>query len=258
MESSFQGKTVLITGAAGGIGKAVAELFYKQGTNLALVDLDLEVLKNNFNHLTNNENLLLLKADVSKEIQVKNYVDATISKYGNIDIFFNNAGIEGNYGMITDTSTGMFDSVFDVNVKGVFYGLKYVLKAMIKNKSGNIINSSSIAGLNGSPGLASYSASKHAVIGLTKTAALEASANGIRVNAICPSPVNTRMINSIDTMKNPENASISKQIYEKRIPMQRYSEPSEIAESVLFLASNKSSFITGSCLRIDGGMAALS
>ncbi|PWA12158.1 oxidoreductase [Pueribacillus theae] len=248
----FNGEIVLITGAAGGIGKETARLFHEQGAKLVLVDLDKNALEKIAFEL-NLKDYLLFPADVRNEVDVKSFVQASVSKYGKIDVFFNNAGIVGRYGQVTEISTDDFEKVMSVNVKGVFYGLKHVLDVMIKQKSGSIVNTSSIAGLKGSPGLAPYSASKHAVIGLTKTAALEVGEDGIRVNAICPAPVNTQMMRSLDAIKYPNNPLRAKEEYEKRIPIKRYSEPNEIAELVLFLSSEKASYITGGCYQIDGG-----
>lgn len=251
----FNDKVVLITGAAGGIGSETARLFHERGAKLALVDKDLDKLKKMVTDLSLQRSIAI-QADVSNESDVESYVKRTIDEYGKIDVFFNNAGIEGKFGYIQDLDASVLDQVLDVNVKGVFYGLKHVLRIMTKQKFGSIINTSSVAGLFGSPGLGAYSASKHAVIGLTKTAALEVVDSGVRVNVICPCPVDTEMIRSIDAMRTPEDPKISRSTYEKRIPMKRYAHPKEIGELVLFLASDQASYITGACYRIDGGMAA--
>src|SRR5690606_22635202 len=148
------------------------------------------------------------------------------------------------------------DKVMAVNVKGVFFGLKHVLPVMIEQKSGSIINTSSIAGLIGFPGITPYVASKHAVIGLTKNAALEAAGAGVRVNAICPAPIEARMMRSVEEGQAAGRAAEMKQTYEQVIPLKRYGLPEEVAQLVLFLASDRSSYITGNAYPVDGGYLA--
>lgn len=248
----FEEKVVLITGATGGIGKETARLFAKQGAKLALVDLDHKALEWLAKELEL-EDYLLQTADVTSEEQVKNFVQQTKKKYGKIDVFFNNAGIEGKVAPITETSSEDLDKVLNVNIKGVFFGLKHVMAIMMEQRSGSIINSSSITGLKGSVGLAPYSASKHAVLGLTKTASLESAEMGIRVNAICPGYVDTRMMQAIEGGKGPEHVNQMRDRALAKVPMKRYAQPEEIAELVLFLASDHASFITGSHYVVDGG-----
>lgn len=249
------GKVVLITGATGGIGKETARLFAKQGAKLALVDLDDQALESLAKELEL-EDYLLQTADVTSEDQVENFVQQTKKKYGKIDVFFNNAGIEGKVAPITETSSEDLDKVLNVNIKGVFFGLKHVMAIMMEQRSGSIINSASITGLRGSIGLAPYATSKHAVLGLTKTAALESAGMGIRVNAICPGYVDTRMMQAIEGGKGPEHVNLMRERALAKVPMNRYAQPEEIAELVLFLASDNASFITGSYYVIDGGILA--
>ncbi|WP_010676993.1 SDR family NAD(P)-dependent oxidoreductase [Bacillus timonensis] len=251
----FNDKVVLITGAAGGIGKEAARLFHQQGAKLVLIDLNQEALEKTALELDLGDYMICV-ADVRSEESVESYVQAAIDKYNKIDVFFNNAGVEGKFGKLTETTAETFGTVLDVNVKGVFYGLKHVLKVMEKQNFGNIVNTSSVAGCNGSPGLGAYSASKHAVIGLTKTASVEVAGKGIRVNAICPAPVNTRMMEELDSIKSPDDPGKARRTYEQKIPLRRYAEPAEIAELVLFLCSDKSSYITGGVYEIDGGLTA--
>ncbi|MCH7323967.1 SDR family oxidoreductase [Solibacillus sp. MA9] len=248
----FEGKVVLITGAAGGIGKETARLFAEQGAKLSLVDMDAQALESLVNEL-DLKDYLLQTADVTSEEQVQNFVLQTKEKYGKIDVFFNNAGIEGKIASIVETTEENLDKVLSVNIKGVFFGLKHVMATMMKQKFGSIINTSSITGLKGSLGLAPYSASKHAVLGLTKTAALESAGMGIRVNAICPGYVETRMMQSIEQGRGPEYANQMRERALSKVPMNRYAQSHEIAELVLFLASDKATFITGSHYLIDGG-----
>lgn len=250
-------KVAIITGAGGGIGHAVAKALNEQGVKLVLVDVSSEALTEVSKDLNlNKDNSILLKADVSKEDNVKYYVDKTIEKFGKIDIFVNNAGVEGKVATIVDTNKEDLDFVLNVNVKGVYFGLKYVMEQMIKQKYGSIINTSSVAGFMGSPGMCPYVASKHAVIGITKTAALEAAPYNIRVNAICPGPVDNRMMRSIEDGTLPGNGNAIKNELLKQIPLGRYASNEDISKLIVFLASDDSTYITGQAYRVDGGMNA--
>ncbi|WP_198678679.1 SDR family NAD(P)-dependent oxidoreductase [Idiomarina seosinensis] len=255
MEQRLNGKVAIITGAAAGIGKATAELFLKHGAKLVLVDVNEQALKETAENL-DSKDVIWLVADVADEQAVSNYVAKTIEQFGRIDVFFNNAGVEGKIGPITEQSMEDFDQLMAVNVRGSFLGLKYVLAAMQKAGSGSVINMSSVAGLDGTPTAAPYVTSKHAVVGMTKCAALEVAAQGIRVNSVHPSPINTRMMRSIEELFSPGHATEAKQKLERGIPLRRYGESEEVANLVLFLASDESSFITGSQYRVDGGMGA--
>lgn len=254
--ANLHGKVVLITGGAGGIGKETAAQCLQAGARVAIVDLMEEPLNHAKAELESYGDIIAIQADVTNEDDVKQYIKKTIDSFGTIDVFFNNAGIEGKVAPITEQTVENFDNVMNVNVRGVFLGLKHVLPVMIKQKNGSIINTSSVAGLNGSPLVAPYIASKHAVVGLTKTAALEAAPHNVRVNSIHPSPVNTRMMRSLEEGFNPDNAEEAKTAFAEGIPLGRYGEPTDIAKLVLFLASDDSSFITGAQYRIDGGMGA--
>lgn len=252
----LKNKTAIITGGANGIGKHTAALFLKEGANVVMVDLKEDELNDAAEALEQFGPIIGVQADVSKENDVKKYVEKALKNFGQIDIFFNNAGIEGKIAPITEQDVDDFDNVQAVNVRGVFLGLKHVLPVMMNQKNGSIINSSSVAGFIGSPGAAPYTASKHALIGLTKTAALEAAPFHVRVNSVHPSPVNTRMMRSIEDGMSPGRGEEVKNALSKKIPLGHYAEPEEIARLVLFLASDDSSFISGSQYRIDGGMAA--
>ncbi len=200
--------------------------------------------------------VLTITADVTEENEVQQYVEKTLERLGTIDIFFYNAGIEGKVAPITEQTVEDFDQIMNVNVRGVFLGLKHVLPIMQEKKSGSIINMSSVAGLMGSPGVAPYVTSKHGVVGITKVAALEAAPSNVHVNSVHPSPVNTRMMRSLEKGLNPENSEAAKEQHTSAIPLNRYGESEDIAKLVLFLASDDSKFITGSQYRVDGGMGA--
>lgn len=249
----FEGKVVLITGATGGIGRETTRLFAKQGAKLVLVDLEQNKLEALALELEI-EDYLLCVADVTNELQVKQFVQETKQKYGEIDVFFNNAGTIGKIEPITETTAEDLDHVLNVNVKGVFYGLKYVMAVMMEQNSGSIVNVASIAGLKGAASLAPYVASKHAVIGLTKSAALECAANGVRVNAICPGLVDTQMLSALQAGVMPNNPDSERERSLQNTPMKRFAQPNDIAELVLFLSSENASFITGGHYVIDGGL----
>ena len=252
----LENKTALITGGAAGIGLETARLFLKEGARVMIVDLDQADLDAAAKDLQSEGEVLTFAADVSSPDETDAYVSATANAFGRIDIFFNSAGIEGRVAPLIDQKIEDFDRVMAVNVRGSFLGLRAVLPHMITQKSGSIINMSSIAGLQGSANVAPYITSKHAVVGLTKAAAMEAAPPGVRVNSVHPSPVNTRMMRSLEEGFNPGHGADVKAGLESSIPLGRYGESLDVAELVLFLASDASAFITGAQVPVDGGMAA--
>ena len=261
---NFENKVALITGAAGTIGRTTAKLFIERGGKAALVDNN----KNELGKIPVDLNLketdyLLITADVSREDDVIRYVEETIKKFGHIDLFFNNAGIEGQNALFTDYSSEIMEKVCDINIKGVFWGLKHVLKAMIKaGKGGAIVNASSCAGIKGMPGTVAYVASKHAVIGMTRTAALENGKYGIRVNAVCPAIIDGPMMDRLRSSQlqaqgkeaTGENLALMRGETAKRLPIGRTGRAEDVAEGVLYLGSDAASFVTGVALPIDGGI----
>lgn len=252
----FAGKIVLITGAAGGIGLAAARKFAAEGASLALVDLKLEALQKATADLPGDP--LLLAANVADEADVQAYVAATIDRFGRIDVFVNNAGINGDFKPIPEQTVENWTRVLNVNVLGAFLGLKHILPQMYAQGAGAVVNTASNGGLLGAPGMSAYVASKHAVIGLNKTAALEAAPHGVRVNAVCPSGVDTQMMRSIEHNAMAGKEDEARKAFEAAVPLKRYAEADEIADLMVFLASDKASFITGAYYRIDGGGGAMS
>ena len=253
----FQDKVVIITGATGGIGSETAKQFAEAGAKLCLIDLDPNKLKELVTTYQLKEgSYLLCASDVRYEENVKFYVEKAKEVFGKIDIFVNNAGVEGKVAQIIDTQKEDLDFVLDVNVKGAYYGLKYILPVMYNQKSGSVINTASVAGFIGSPGLCPYIASKHALIGITKTAALEAAPYGVRVNAVCPGPVDNNMMRNIERKASPDAPEAVKEAFISKLPLGRYATNEEIADQILFFASSKSKYITGTAQRVDGGMGA--
>lgn len=255
MKENFKGKAAVITGGGGGIGRAVCLALAKLGAKVAVVDLSKELGSETVRliELEGGQAKFIL-ADVSKSEDVQRYVNETVAAYGRIDHFFNNAGWEGIPKPIVEHPEETFDRVMAINVRGVFLGLKYVLPVMIEQKSGTVVNTASVYGYKSVPGVVAYSASKHAVLAITKTAALEVAKQGIRVNAVCPGPVNTRMMRTMEEAFAPGGGEAVKQQLADSIPDGRYAEPEEVANLMLYLASDMSSHITGQSIIIDGGV----
>lgn len=251
--SSISGKVVLITGATSGIGKAAAVAFAQTGALLVLAgrrDKEGEAVVNEISSYGGEA--IFVKTDVSDEEQIKNLVEKTVVTFGRLDVAFNNAGIEGDFNILTAEQTAEhYQRVFDINVKGVLLSMKYEIPALLAAGGGAIINMASVAATIGIPGAAVYVASKHAVLGLTRSAALEYAQQGIRVNVISPGTVETEMVQRHVGL--PEENSQARQIFTNLHPMKRIASPEEIASAVVFLASDGASFITGANLAADGG-----
>jgi NAD(P)-dependent dehydrogenase (short-subunit alcohol dehydrogenase family) len=248
----LKGKVAIITGGNSGIGQATAILFAREGARVVIAARD-----SGSGHQTVDMikafggEAVFIQTDVSKELEVRSLIMQVIVKFKRIDILFNNAGIELTK-PVTETTEEELQRILDVNLKGVFFGCKYAIPYMLKNKSGSIINTASSAGVVGMPNLAAYSASKGAVISLTRQTAVEYAEQGIRVNAICPGAIMTPMLRRyIDMAPNPLAAE--EKMAEVH-PMKRVGKPEEIANAALFLASDESSFMTGQALCVDGGL----
>ena len=250
----FSGKVALVTGGGNGIGRAACVAFAKQGAKVVAVDRDGAAAEATAGIIRQNGgDAVAVTADVTKSADVKAYVKAAIDKYGRVDCFFNNAGIEGKVAPTAEYDEAVFDQVIGVNVKGVFLGMRHVLPEMIHQGSGAVVNTASVAGLVATPGMPAYVASKHAVIGLTKTAAGEVARLGIRVNAVCPGPVDTRMIHALEEQLSPGDPASVNARYQAAIPSGRYTTVEEIASMVLFLCSDLASNTTGGQFVVDGG-----
>jgi NAD(P)-dependent dehydrogenase (short-subunit alcohol dehydrogenase family) len=252
MSTELQNKVALVTGGTTGIGRDTAVLFAKAGAKVVVSGRRETEGKETSNLIrAAGGDGLFVKSDVSKSSDVQSLVQKTVEKFGRLDIAFNNAGIEGKWVPLIEQSLEDWDAVIDINLKGTWLCLKYEIQQMLKQGGGGtIVNMSSVAGLMGAAGAGVYCASKHGVIGLTRTAALEHAANGIRVNAVCPAVIETAM--SDRAFADPE---ANKRVLALH-PIGRFGKPMEVAEAVLWLCSSKSSFMTGHYIVLDGGMLA--
>jgi NAD(P)-dependent dehydrogenase (short-subunit alcohol dehydrogenase family) len=246
----LEGKVALITGGASGIGLATAREFHSAGAKLAIADV------NDASAIAREVGGIAIRVDVTDPAQVEAMVQKTVEHYGRIDVFFNNAGIE-RHGPMASMDLAEHRRVIDVDLNGVYYCLQAVIRAMANNEGpsrGSIVNTASVAGLMGAPGLSSYNAAKGGVVLLTKVGALEAAPLGIRVNAVCPGVIRTPMA---DAFGDGSMGSLTVESFAQRVhPLGRIGEPSEVAKLVTFLASDEASFITGTAIPIDGGMTA--
>ena len=253
----FQDKVVVITGAAGGIGLAAARRFASEGARLVLVDISAGGLEESRGAVeAAGGQALTVEADVTRAADVRRYVASVRGRFEGIDVFFNNAGILGAVSPLVDYPEETFDRVMAVNVKSVWLGLKIVGPELIARGGGAIVNTASVAGLRGTPNLVAYTASKHAVIGLTRTASLEFIRHGVRVNAVCPAPIDTPMVRELEEGFSARDPNAARARLAERIPMRRYGTPEEVAALVAFLCSDDAGFINGAAYPIDGGSMA--
>lgn len=241
-------KVAIITGAGSGIGQATAIRLAKEGVNIAVIDISetggaetVEKVKQL------GVDSIFIKADVSNPEEVKQYVDKTVEHFGQIDYFFNNAGISGSGSYFLNTSIEEIKQIVGINLLGALYGVRYVAEVMLKNGGGSIVNTSSSAGVIGQDSVVTYSATKHGVVGLTKSMVAEYGKDGLRINAIAPGPTETPMVKEFYAA-NPE----MKENATKGIPQKRLGKPEEVAELVAFLLT-KADYINGEVVSIDGG-----
>lgn len=247
----FLGKSVVITGAASGIGEAVAIAFAEQGAKLMLADINAVGLQALAQRLgETGAEVACFVLDVTQSAQMHSLMLATVERYGQIDIFHNNAGISCSNAFTADITEDEFDRVIAVNLKAVWLGMKYAILQMQKQGAGVIINTASALGITVQAASASYNSAKHAVAGLTRSAAVEYASQNIRINAICPGVIRTAMLASAPSLETLEPALIALH------PVGRLGEPQEVADAVLWLASDKASFVHGTLLSVDGGWTA--
>lgn len=248
---SFAGKSALVMGGSSGIGRATALAFAAAGANVFIVGLgaaaggEVEARAR-----AAGVDAVFVEADVSREEAVKDAVEAAVARFGRVHAAVNNAGVEGPYGPVHEVSAADFDRVIAVNLKGIWHGLKYQIPHMLAKGGGAIVNMASSAGLTGIPNVALYTASKHAVVGLTRATALELAQSGIRVNAVAPGPVDTGLLHRM-IGGHVDVAAVA-----AGVPMHRISRPEETAQAILWLCSDEASFVTGHVLAVDGGLTA--
>ncbi len=252
MAGQLDGKVALITGAGSGIGRASALAFAREGAKVAVADIVVEGGEETVRMVKEaGGEAFFIKVDVANAADVEAMVNTVVATYGRIDCAYNNAGIEGRLASTDEYPEDVFDKVIDINLTGVWLCMKYELPHMLKQGGGAIVNTASGAGLIGVAGMSAYVASKHGVVGLTKTAALEYAKSGIRVNAVCPGLIQTPMVERI-TADQPQlgEALVAAE------PVGRTGKPEEIAESVVWLSSDAASFVTGHAMSVDGGYVA--
>ena len=249
----FVDKVVLVTGGGSGIGRATALKFASEGASVMIGNRNEALGQETVDWIQKaGGTASFYKTDVTQPDNLKALVEHTLNTYGGLHAAFNNAGVDDPQAMIPDQTEATFDLVMNVNVKGVWYSMKYEIEHMIANGGGAIVNTSSIAGLIGFPGHAPYVASKHAVLGLTKTAALEYAKQGIRVNAVCPGAIETPLLDNFTG-----GDSGTREYMESLHPIGRLGQPHEIADAVVWLCSDDASFVLGQGITVDGGFTAI-
>jgi NAD(P)-dependent dehydrogenase (short-subunit alcohol dehydrogenase family) len=258
MSKRLENRVIVITGAAMGLGQATAMEAAKEGAKLSLVDLNADALaqaKQEIAAQYPDTEVLTVIADVSKEADVKKYVEETCKRFDRIDGFYNNAGIEGRQALIPDYDLDVFKKVIDINLLGVYYGLRHVIPVMKKQQYGRIVNTSSVGGIRGVLNQVPYVASKHAVSGMTKNAALEFARDGIVTNAIAPGAILTPMVAGSFKQINPEDPKKAETEFAQGNPTKRLGQPVEVAKVVVFLLSEDCSYVNGQTIAIDGGQS---
>ncbi|AVZ26834.1 short-chain dehydrogenase/reductase SDR (plasmid) [Zymomonas mobilis subsp. mobilis ZM4 = ATCC 31821] len=248
----YSEQVAFITGAGTGIGLATAQAFARAGASVALADINIDAAKKVAESLISEGlNAYAVPCDVTVESKVAAAIDETVQHFGRLDCSFNNAGVISSHINTADLSEAEWDRIMSVNLRGTWFCMKHELRYMLTQGNGAIVNSSSIGGLNGVAGLSAYSASKHGIIGLTKSAALECATKGIRINAICPGVIETPMLDELTDGDKTAKAELA-----KTQPIGRLGKPEEIADAVLWLCSSRASLVLGHAFSIDGGYSA--
>lgn len=254
----LENKVIIITGAAMGLGLAAAKELAAQGAHLTLVDYNEKSLTEAKDEISKQfpaVKIITVVADVSNEEAVKNYVNKTVETFGRIDGLYNNAGIEGKQAGMTEYDVNVFRKVIDINLMGVYFGMRYAIPVMQKQKYGRIVNVASVGGIRGVLNQTPYVATKHAVSGMTKNAALEYGRDGITTNAIAPGAILTPMVAEAFKQVNPQDPKAAETEYAKANPTKRLGVPEEVARVVAFLLSDDASYVSGQTIAIDGGQS---
>lgn len=255
---NYTDKVVVITGGGSGLGRAAALSIAKQGSKLVLVDMSTKGLEESRNEIlaaAPEAQVEIVEANVTNEEEVKNYVQFTMDKFGKIDGFFNNAGIEGKQNLTEDYASDEFEKVVSVNLNGVFYGMRHVLKVMKEQGYGSIVNTASVGGIRGVGNQSGYAASKHGVVGLTRNSGIEYGQFGVSINAIAPGAIMTPMVEgSLKQMAGDDWEAAGKEFVSVN-PMKRFGKPEEVGNLVAFLLSDAAKFINASVIPIDGGQS---
>ncbi|CDM40991.1 SDR family oxidoreductase [Ectopseudomonas oleovorans] len=253
MSMTFSGQVALVTGAAAGIGRATAQAFAAEGLKVVVSDVDVAGGEGTVELIrAAGGEACFVRCDVTRDAEVKALMDATVAQYGRLDYAFNNAGIEIEQGKLADGSEAEFDAIMGVNVKGVWLCMKHQIPLLLAQGGGVIVNTASVAGLGAAPKMSIYAASKHAVIGLTKSAAIEYAKKKVRVNAVCPAVIDTDMFRRAYEA-DPKKAEFAAAMH----PVGRIGKVEEIAAAVLYLCSDHAAFTTGQALAVDGGATAI-
>lgn len=257
MAGRFDGKVVVITGGGGGIGRATAVHLAGEGAQLVLVDRAADALAGSVAAVERaGGSAVSVEADVTRRADVERYVAVAQERFGAIDAFFNNAGILGPVKPLVEYPEDDFDRVIAVNLKGVWLGLRAVGPVLMARGRGAIVNTASVAGVRSAANLVAYAASKHGVVGLTRTAAVEFARRGVRVNAICPAPIETPMVGELEQRWGRGDPAVFRQRMSATIPLGRYGKPEEVAALVAFLLSDEASYLSGGIYTVDGGSMA--
>lgn len=253
MSMAFSGQVALVTGAAAGIGRATAQAFAAEGLKVVVSDVDVAGGEGTVELIrAAGGEACFVRCDVTRDAEVKALMDATVAQYGRLDYAFNNAGIEIEQGKLADGSEAEFDAIMGVNVKGVWLCMKHQIPLLLAQGGGVIVNTASVAGLGAAPKMSIYAASKHAVIGLTKSAAIEYAKKKVRVNAVCPAVIDTDMFRRAYEA-DPKKAEFAAAMH----PVGRIGTVEEVAAAVLYLCSDHAAFTTGQALAVDGGATAI-
>ncbi|SER33591.1 NAD(P)-dependent dehydrogenase, short-chain alcohol dehydrogenase family [Gracilibacillus ureilyticus] len=254
----FQEKVVIITGGGSGLGRATALQIAKEGATLILVDVNKDGLEESKNEILSHApdtTIELVEANVTNEEDVKKYIEITVDKFGKIDGFFNNAGIEGKQNLTEDYTVDEFERVVSINLNGVFYGMKHALKVMKEQGFGSIVNTASVGGIRGVGNQSGYAASKHGVVGLTRNSGVEYGQYGVSIKAIAPGAIMTPMVEGSLKQIGGENWEEAGKEFVSVNPMKRFGKPEEVGYLVAFLLSNQADFINAAVIPIDGGQS---